>query len=110
MRSLDGYEKRSPKQRERILELLRAAGPAGVTNEHLYFAEHIINPTARISELRVKLGCTITAEAKGGGLWVFRLVAEPPPTPPADAPAASPSQPAEEQRELFAAGQDRRQA
>jgi hypothetical protein len=62
-------------QEDRILSMLRAAGPAGCTNSQLWTVAHAVN--SRISDLR-KRGHKITTESEGRGIWRPRLVlAEP---------------------------------
>lgn len=61
-------------QRAAILGLLRERGESGATNVEM--VRLCLRYTGRIHELR-KQGCAIRAEAEGGGVWRFVLVAEP---------------------------------
>lgn len=79
----------SSRQRSAILELLRAAGPEGVSKAFLIFDKHYTQASARIFELEEK-GYVIRHETRPGEKYVrFVLISEPATVPPS--PEKSPS-------------------
>jgi hypothetical protein len=64
-RTLGGRPPFAASQREKILELLRAAGPRGVPRAELIFSHHMTQCATRIFELR-KIGFVIRSEDRGG--------------------------------------------
>jgi biotin operon repressor len=83
--------------REQVLEALRAAGPAGVSNGYLNRLG-IFRYSARIHELRDR-GFEIRTVNGKGGLATFYLTAEP--SPPSVAPPPVGSLGGGEQAALF---------
>jgi hypothetical protein len=79
---------RTRNQADRILEMLREAGPEGCTNVQLFTVCHALN--ARINDLRQE-GYGIEAKRERGGVWRYTLTTDKPSTPRPSPTHAEPS-------------------
>lgn len=76
-RTLRGRPPFAASQREKILELLRAAGPLGVSRATLIFEHRITQCGARVDELK-RQGHVIESFSQDGEAYVrYRLTSEP---------------------------------